>query len=113
MSRSELCMVLCLLCAAASAQTILPVPDLPEINAGQHVTIHMDVLPTQGAQVYLRRGDEKSPEKGIPISASVDQPAKGLTFLVPAGTPPARYLVYAVVGDKELQVPGELHVLPE
>jgi hypothetical protein len=98
---------------SARGQSIYPVPEMPETTAGQHVTIHGEGLPVQGAQVYLRTGTEKGLDKGTLLTATWDEKSKGLSFLVPSSTGTARYLVYLAVGDKEIQVPGELRVQPD
>jgi hypothetical protein len=94
-------------------QSIYSVPEMPEITPGQHVIIHGEGLPVQGAQVYLRTGAEKGLDKGALLTAVWDEKSKCLSFLVPQSIGAGRYLVYLVVGDKEIQVPGELRVQPD
>jgi hypothetical protein len=97
----------------AEAPKISPVPELPEITAGQQVTIHaLDKLPTTGVRVYLKTGKEtNSDDKPFDFPATVDD--KALSFSLPANMPSGTYLVYVAVGQDKSAVPGQLRVLPD
>src|ERR1700722_18533160 len=97
----------------ADAPKISPVPELPEITAGQQVTIHaLEKLPAVGVHVYLKTGKETNPDDTpFDFPATVDD--KALSFSLPASMPTGTYLVYVAVGRNKSAVPGQLRVLPD
>jgi hypothetical protein len=107
--------IMCCLCVSskADAPKISPVPELPEITAGQQVTIHtLETLPSGGVRVYLKTGKETKPDdKPFDFPATVDE--KSLHFSLPADMPSGTYLVYVAIGQDKSAVPGQLRVLPD
>lgn len=98
----------------ADRPTLSTVPALPRTTRGQTVTVQGDNLPAQGAKVFLRRGTEKPGDKGIVLDAVVANDGKSLTFKLPADNfETGRYLVSIDFDSTELDVPGDLTILPD
>jgi len=83
-----------------------------EITAGQHVILHADHFPLKGAQVFLKRGDEKICSTGIPAETQVKDD-QTLLFLVPSNTAAKSYPLCVVIDNKDVPVSGSLTVQPD